>query len=165
MVARRSPLINTEWADSFIGLRMKVPGNWWVGHSTRELYDGRITAFDEEQQKWLLELDSEPDAFYSMAYEALYEYVDEGASTYNDYHLPADPTMDYDGDEVEAAGGRGNQRRYGLTDSEDWSTVDVANGKRGRTIDPIPWTGGAEEFSVNGSMDCFNSTFVYLCLL
>ena len=47
----------------------------------------------------MFELDSEQDAFYAMAYEAVYEYVDEGASTYDDYHLPADPTMEEEEDE------------------------------------------------------------------
>jgi hypothetical protein len=127
-----------------------------VSGSTTVLYDGKITSFDELQQKWMLELDSEPDAEYGMSYEAVYEYVDESASTYEDYHLPADPNMmDDNGDGIAAGdGGGGNQRRYELTQPEDWSTVDVidvANGKRGRTIDHIPWTGRAEEFTVNAT--------------
>ena len=82
VVHRRTSLIDSEWADELIGLRLKVPANWWVGYTTRELHDGKITSFDELQQKWNFELDSEPDALYPMAYEAVYEYVDEGASTY-----------------------------------------------------------------------------------
>ena len=62
IAAKFSILINPEWADSFIRLRRRVPENWWVAHTTRELYDGKSTTFDELQQKWMLELDSEPDA-------------------------------------------------------------------------------------------------------
>ena len=148
-MVKRTSLIDPEWADELVGLRLKVPANWWVGYTTRELHDGKITSFDEDKQKWNFELDSEPDAFYSMAYEAVYEYVDEGASTYDDYHLPAEPTMEEE--EEEEVVGRGNHRRYSKTDCNDWNTVDVANGQRGRAIEPIPWTGGDEEFTVNAT--------------
>ena len=96
MAAPRRHLIDSEWAETLIGLRMKVPSNWWNGIRTRELHDGKIKSFDELQQKWMLELDSEPDNEYGMAYEAVHAFVDEGSSTYKDYHLPAEPTREED---------------------------------------------------------------------
>jgi hypothetical protein len=44
--------ISTEWAQSLIGLSMKVPQNWWVGCSGCNLHDGKIDAFDISSQKW-----------------------------------------------------------------------------------------------------------------
>jgi hypothetical protein len=37
---------------------------------------------------------------------------------------------------------------YSLTPTDEWSRVDD-DGDSGRSIDPIEWTGGDEEFSVN----------------
>ena len=96
MAAPMRHLIDSEWAETLVGLRMKVPSNWWNGIRTRELHDGKIKSFDELQQKWMLELDSEPDNEYGMAYEAVHAYVDEGSSTYKDYRLPADPKREED---------------------------------------------------------------------
>ena len=128
----------------------KVPANWWNSIRTRELHDGKIKSFNVLEQKWMLELDSEPDDEYGMAYDAVYAYVDEGSSTYDDYRLPADPTRE----EVDAAvevQDDNNQRRYTATGPDDWESVDVSNGETGRPIEPLPWTGGTEEFSVNAT--------------
>jgi hypothetical protein len=38
----KEPVISIEWAESLIGLSMKVPQNWWVGCSGYNLHDGRI---------------------------------------------------------------------------------------------------------------------------
>ena len=94
---------------------MKVPSNWWNGIRTRELHDGKIKSFDELQQKWMLELDSEPDNEYGMAYEAVHAYVDEGSSTYEDYRLPADPTREEDEIAVRAGDDNNQTRRYTST--------------------------------------------------
>jgi hypothetical protein len=37
---------------------------------------------------------------------------------------------------------------YSLTPAEDWSRVSIV-GRAGRSTNPIEWTGGDEEFSVN----------------
>jgi hypothetical protein len=45
---------------------------------------GRIDSFDIQSQKWNLLLDSKDDPFpFLMAYEAVYVYADEDASTYH----------------------------------------------------------------------------------
>jgi hypothetical protein len=51
--------IDKEWAESLIGLCMKVPDNWWVGYSTFTLDDARIHSFDEPYQKWNIPLENE----------------------------------------------------------------------------------------------------------
>jgi hypothetical protein len=51
------PQISTEWAQSLIGLSMKVPENWWVGCKGFKLHDGKVDSFDIQSQKWNLLLD------------------------------------------------------------------------------------------------------------
>ena len=48
----------------------------------------------------------------------------------------------YEGDDQIDAGGT----RYMRSSPEEWTQVQEGGG---RSIDPIPWTGGQEEFSVN----------------
>jgi hypothetical protein len=47
-------------------------------------------------------------------------------------------------DEIETEDGT----LYSLTPTDEWTRVDDDD-NNGRTIDPIEWTGGSEEFSVN----------------
>jgi hypothetical protein len=51
------PQINTAWAESLVGLSMKVPGYWWDGFKSYKLHDGTIDSFDISSQKWNLILD------------------------------------------------------------------------------------------------------------
>ena len=85
-MVRQTSKIDKEWAESIIGLRLKVPDHWWNNCSSRELHDGKIVSFDEAKQKWNLVCDSEPEEVpYLMAYEAVYKYVDKNASTSPNY--------------------------------------------------------------------------------
>jgi hypothetical protein len=70
-MAPKKALIDVEWAESLLGIRLKVPDHWWRGYSTRGLNSGKITSFDASQQKWMLVIDSEPDGEYPMAYDAI----------------------------------------------------------------------------------------------
>jgi hypothetical protein len=83
------PQISTEWAQSLIGLSMKVPENWWVGCKGFKLHDDKIDSFDIQGQKWNLLLDARDEPFpFLMVYEAVYEYADEDSSTtYHEYKL------------------------------------------------------------------------------
>jgi hypothetical protein len=84
----KEPVIIIEWAESLIGLSMKVPQNWWVGCSGYNLHDGRIDSFDTLPQKWNLLLDArDNDDLYLIAYDAVYEYADETSSTFHEYQL------------------------------------------------------------------------------
>jgi hypothetical protein len=55
-MAPRRPKILTEWANSLVGLHMRIPDNWWVGYNGTNLNDGMIVPFYIDSQKWYLEL-------------------------------------------------------------------------------------------------------------
>jgi hypothetical protein len=140
----KQPPISTEWAQLLIGLSMKVPENWWVGGIGFKLHDGEIDSFDISSQKWNLLLDARDEPFpFLMAYDAMYEYVDEDSSTYHEYQLTYDPVLDGD-DEIET-----EVATYTKTTSEEWNQVSTEEGDgNGHAIDPIECTVD-EDFSVN----------------
>jgi hypothetical protein len=66
------PQINTVWAESLVGLSMKVPGYWWDGCKSYKLHDGTIDSFDISSQKRNLMLDDRREPFpFLMAYDAV----------------------------------------------------------------------------------------------
>jgi hypothetical protein len=135
--------IDTEWANSLVGLHLKVPDSWWVSFKTSNLNDGMIVSFDSVNQKWNLLLDDQDDDdVYLIAYDAVCEYANKQHSTFNQYQLPYHPVLVGD-DAIESEDGT----LYSLTPTEDWTRVNI-EGDDGRSIDPIEWTGGNEEFSV-----------------
>jgi hypothetical protein len=51
MASRRNK-IDIEWANSLVGLPVKIPDNWWVGYNTgSNLHDGKLMASDVVNQK------------------------------------------------------------------------------------------------------------------
>jgi hypothetical protein len=77
-----------------------------------------------------------------MANKAVCEYSNKESSTFNEYQLPYLVVCEED-DQILTEEGT----LYSLTPTEEWTRVDD-NDNNGRTIDPIEWTGGDEEFSV-----------------
>jgi hypothetical protein len=84
------PLISVEWAESLVGLSMKVPEYWWDGCNGYKHHDGKIDSFDIDSQKWNLLLDAirDEDVPYLMTYSAVSMYADEDSSTLEEYQLP-----------------------------------------------------------------------------
>jgi hypothetical protein len=139
----RPPRIDSCWAESLLGLRVRIPDHNWIGYTGSYLYDGKLTAFDVVNQKWLIELDDQDDDDeYRIAYDDVCEYSNKQHSTFNRYQLPYKVVLEGD-DEIETEDGT----LYSLTPSDDWTLVDDDDG--GRSIEPIQWTGENEEFSVN----------------
>jgi hypothetical protein len=139
------PPISVEWAESLIGLSMRVPDNWWVGCTGHNLHDGKIVSFDISTEKWNLLLDArDEDLPYLMAYSAVCMYANEDSSTFHEYHVTYEAVRDGD-EEIETEEGN----RYTKTTSDEWDQVTVEDGEDsgGRTIDPIECTVD-EEFSV-----------------
>jgi hypothetical protein len=132
--------IDTEWANSLVGLHLKVPDNWWVNYNGTNLHDGKIVSFDRVNKKWNLLLDDEDDDDeYLMAYEAVCEYSNKQHSAFNQYQLP----VLVGDDETETEDGT----LYSLTPADKWTRADDDD-NNGRTIDLIEWTGGNKEFSI-----------------
>jgi hypothetical protein len=135
---------DTEWANSLVGLHLKVPDHWWVNYRGTNLNDGKTVSFDRVNKKWNLLLDDQDDEDqYLMAYEAVCEYSNKEHSTFNQYQLPYCPVLVGD-DAIESEDGT----LYSLTPTDEWTRV-VDDDSNGPTINPIEWTSGSEEFSVN----------------
>jgi hypothetical protein len=45
-MASRTNKIDIEWANSSVGLPVRIPDNWWVGYTGSNLHDGKLVAFD-----------------------------------------------------------------------------------------------------------------------
>jgi hypothetical protein len=119
------PSISVEWAESLIGLSMKVLDHWWDDYHGYKLHDGKIVSFDIDSQKWNLLLDTgeDGDDLYLMAYSAVYESSDEESSTFDEYHLKFHAVLD--GDEaIESAQGI----RYTKTPASEWNKVEDGEG-------------------------------------
>jgi hypothetical protein len=71
----RPPRIDSCWAESLLGLRVRIPDHRWIGYTGSYLHVGKLTAFDVVNQKWLIELDDQDDDDeYLIAYDAVCEY-------------------------------------------------------------------------------------------
>jgi hypothetical protein len=145
-MVRSAPTVNKidiEWAESLVGLAMKVPDHWWESYKGSNKNDGKIVSFDVVNQKWNLLLDDQDDDDqYLIAYDAVCEYCNKQHSTFSRYFLPSELVLEGD-DEIETEDGT----LYSLTPSDEWTRVGI-EGDDGRTIDPIEWSGD-DEFSVN----------------
>jgi hypothetical protein len=116
-MASKTNKIDTEWANSLVGLHVKVPDSWWVSFKTSNLNDGTIVSFDSVNEKWNLLLDDkDDDDQYLMAYDALCEYSNKEHSTFNQYQLPYHPVLVGD-NAMESEDGT----LYSLTPTEEWT--------------------------------------------
>jgi hypothetical protein len=140
-MASRTNKIDIEWANSLVGLQVRIPDNWWVGYIGSYLHDDKLVAFDVVNQKWCVDQDDQDDDdHYLTAYDAACEYYNKQHSAFNRYQLPSELVLEGD-DEIETEDGT----LYSLTPTEEWSRVDDDEDGE-RSINPIECTGGDEEF-------------------
>ena len=95
--------INTEWAESLVRLRVKVPDSWWVNYDGGELNIGVIAAVDFTQPRhtyFQLELDGELGAYYPMRYDSVFSFVDIKQENFNDFRLPRYALANPEGEQV-----------------------------------------------------------------
>ena len=83
-------IIDEEWAQRLIGLRMKIRGTWWSAEWGIQLYDGLITSYDHSIRRWKVTMDDDSES-YDIRYDAVIQYADEEASTFEQFNLPELP--------------------------------------------------------------------------
>ena len=44
-------IIDPEWAETLVGLRMSVPNHWWKDHRGNKLHQGLIVLFLENTNR------------------------------------------------------------------------------------------------------------------
>ena len=137
--------VDLEWANTLVGLRLKVPSSWWLGCTGNYLHDGKLIWSDQILVRWVLQLndllEQEP---YLMRWDAVIKYADSDASTYLNYNLPATPIL---APPMEAEIGG---KKYSRTSPDDWLIVDNGNA---RSIDQIEFTDSNEQFTVKITPD------------
>ena len=189
--------IDTEWAQSLVGLKMSVPTSWWQGCDGDDLNQGTIAAVDftQSNQRYfqLLLGDDKDDAnedgdlrglYYPMRYDAVFLYSNDkqtqrfrllrrqvptpdGEHVRVRRHQVRRAPRDRDDDDtastadmsassdIDDTSGKDDapvvHNVYRRTDPSNW--VMLKNGARGRTIDPIPYTGEREDFTVKITQD------------
>ena len=61
-------IIDPEWANALIGLRMSVSNHWWKGCRGNCLHQGCLVMFLENTNRWQLLLDDvDDDNHYGMS--------------------------------------------------------------------------------------------------
>ncbi len=119
--------LDRQWAQTLVGLRLKVPDKWWDGCTGNNPNSGCIAGvnFEDEcsDRHFKFEIDDEQGAFYAMRYDAVFLYADEDQPGYSKYHLPSTPPADPGGEMARAPCRRGPtiQRNLfsGSTSSDD----------------------------------------------
>ena len=97
------------------------------------------------QQLQLDDVD-EPD-LYPIRYDAVLKYADESCPSYSSLRLSAQLVSNPINETATPASTENeSSKEYICTKPENWTVLN--NGEEGRTIEPIPFAGESEEFSV-----------------
>jgi len=172
--------IDQVWAESLVGLRLKVPGSWWHGEPRkRHLFACKVAKVDftkENRKYFQIDVLEESGVLWPMRYDAVAGYVDTEHDTFKNFQVPEeevpDPAneraqvsrrrqrreenttsieSDDDGETGVVEGGdddNGEENVYIRTEPGDWKMY--RNNETGhRTIEPLPYTGGNEDATVN----------------
>jgi hypothetical protein len=84
--------IDSEWAETLVGLRLNIPDKWWPGFCNGGLNRGKIAAINLDPLSsyyFEVELNDEPGAHYAMRYDSVLLYVDEEQLGFAQFHLPS----------------------------------------------------------------------------
>jgi len=83
--------IDSEWVGALVGLRLNVPNSWWPGFVDDGLNRGRIAAINLDAPNafyFEVELNNELGAHYTMRYDSVLLYADEGQPGFSRFRLP-----------------------------------------------------------------------------
>ncbi len=84
--------IDSEWAETLVGLRLNIPNKWWPGFSDGGINRGKIAAINYNPLSsyyFEIELDDEPGAHYAMRYSSILLYVDDEQPGFLQFCLPS----------------------------------------------------------------------------
>lgn len=148
--------IDKEWAESFVGMRMKVRDDYWSGGGIRsktKFWDGRINSFDRGQGKWCVLFDDVLEEEIYLRWDAVLKYSDRGSSTFRNFpSMPSHPVAD---DSEEPISYQGKVYKKTNVDDRIQYLGDDLRASIGldpapRRIDPIPFYNPDKEIaSVN----------------
>ena len=144
--------VDSEWATSSRGLRLKIPDNWWNGCSGNQLNAGTIKSIklnDNAGRHFVVELDDDKQrnqtlrrpVVYQLRYNAVLLYADKTDNEFPRFHLPARQPSPPQDEQVRVHRDRqskGAQRRADVTRAYNENparkdgTQDVINSRRGR---------------------------------
>jgi hypothetical protein len=177
LIFSRPITIDQEWAGLLSGLCMNVPNSRWAGITSPELNVGVISHHNLNQEikrYFQLKLKEEKGIYNAMWCDVVLLYADESHPTFAHFHLPytalADPTnntainnhlvlgVEDGADNAGKAAANVKVRRvtpqtiYKSTDK--LACVMLKPNEKGEMvggwhIDPIPHTGGYNQFTVN----------------
>ena len=85
-MASSNCVLDQEWANSLVNLRVIVENRWWVGCTGKTPHPGTVVAFEPSatnENYFLVEIDSELDVTYPMHYDTVFLYADSKDSNYN----------------------------------------------------------------------------------
>ena len=84
--------IDQVWAESLVGLRLKVPGSWWHGEPRkRHLFACKVAKVDftkENRKYFQIDVLEESGVLWPMRYDAVAGYVDTEHDTFKNFQLP-----------------------------------------------------------------------------
>ena len=72
--------INSEWAETLVGLCLNIPNKWWPGFRDGGINRGKIAAINLDLSSscyFEVELNDEPGAHYAMRYDSILLYADD----------------------------------------------------------------------------------------
>ena len=90
--------IDSEWAETLVGLRLNISNNWWLDIKNGGLNRGHIAVINLNLSSWYyfeVELDNEPGAHYPMCYASALLYANKNHPCFSQYclllHCPGNP--------------------------------------------------------------------------
>ena len=115
--------IDTEWAQSLVGLRLKIPDHWWPDYDGDTLNPGKIgrVDFTQTNNRYFVFIpnDAEDPGPYYLRYDTIFHYADHNQRNFSSYQLPRHPPPNPDGDEVQVRRQQRIQRSSNDDDDDD----------------------------------------------
>ncbi len=84
--------IDSELAETLVGLRLNIPNKWWLGFRDGSLNQGKIAAITLgllSSYYFQIELNDEPGAHYAMCYDSVLLYADDEQPGFSRLCLPS----------------------------------------------------------------------------